>query len=57
MAQPVQDPFYSYQVATTERSKGAKMTIQVGANNDDEISFDVTAFTFKDILGHYKILC
>ena len=43
---------YGSQVA--DRSKGAKMTIQVGANNKDEISFDVAAFTFKDILGQVK---
>ena len=45
---------YGSQVATADRSKGAKMTIQVGANNKDEISFDVAAFTFKDILGQVK---
>ena len=27
-------------------SKGAKLTLQVGANKGDEISFDVAAFTF-----------
>ena len=45
---------YGSQVAAAERSKGAKMTIQVGANNKDEISFDVAAFTFKDILAQVK---
>ena len=35
-------------------SKGAKLTLQVGANKGDEISFDVAAFTFKDILAQVK---
>ena len=35
-------------------SKGAKMTLQVGANNKDEISFDVGYFTFKGIYDQVK---
>ncbi len=35
-------------------SKGAKMTLQVGANNKDEISFDVGYFTFKGIFNEAK---
>ena len=48
------DTIYGSQVANTERSKGAKMTLQVGANNGDQIAFDVGAFTFKDILAQVK---
>ncbi len=43
-----------YGSSADARSKGAKLTLQVGANKGDEISFDVAAFTFKDILSAVK---
>ena len=46
------DTIYGSQSA--DRSKGAKLTLQVGANKGDEISFDVGAFTFKDITAQVK---
>ena len=48
------ETIYGSQVATADRGKGAKLTLQVGANKGDEISFDVAAFTFKDILSAVK---
>ena len=48
------DTIYGSQVAAADRGKGAKLTLQVGANKGDEISFDVAAFTFKDILSAVK---
>ena len=48
------DTIYGSQVAAADRSKGAKLTLQVGANKGDEIAFDVAAFTFKDILAQVK---
>ena len=48
------ETIYGSQVATADRNKGAKLTLQVGANKGDEISFDVAAFTFKDILSAVK---
>ena len=48
------DTIYGNQFPAAERSKGAKMTLQVGANNGDAISFDVGAFTFKDITAQVK---
>ena len=48
------DTIYGSQVAAADRKNGGKLTLQVGANKGDEISFDVAAFTFKDILSSVK---
>ena len=43
------DSIYNSGAAAQNGSKGGKLTLQVGANNGDEISFDVGNFTFNGI--------
>ena len=43
-----------YNTAANAKGSVGQITLQVGANNGDQISFDVGNFTFKGILTHAK---